>query len=385
MTDQSTIGPEAGTTSVNPDVSAGSGRVSVKGLIKNYGAFKAVKSVSFAVEPGETVSLLGPSGCGKTTTLRCLAGLETPNGGSIEIGGQTVYDQSRRLFVAPEHRKIGMVFQSYAIWPHMSVDGNVGFPMRIAKFPKAETDKRIGEVLDLLGLSEMRHRSASALSGGQQQRVALARALVHRPAVVLFDEPLSNLDAGLREHVRTELRLLQDELHFTAIFVTHDQSEALALSDRIILVNKGEIEQEGTPREVFNEPATLFAADFLGFGAQLHGTIASFDNGYVRVSVGEGRTIVAKWREESPPVTGAAIVVAIRPEDIEIVENAQDVTENRFPAKVVSSVFLGTQTEFLVEFEGHSLKVVSSGDQDIPRGATASLTFEPRKCHAFAA
>lgn len=238
--------------------------VTVTNVTKKFGDFRALDGLSFSVREGGTLALLGPSGCGKTTMLRCLAGLETPEEGFISIAGKVVFDSARGINLNPEDRGLGVVFQSYAVWPHMSVIDNVGFPLRVRGVTAAERRERAMKILELVGLSGYADRSATQLSGGQQQRVALARALVHNPSLVLFDEALSNLDAALREHMRLELKALQDRLGFTALYVTHDQGEALGLAETIILMNAGTIDTSGLARDVYMKHRTSFAARFFG-------------------------------------------------------------------------------------------------------------------------
>lgn len=238
--------------------------VAVRGLRKTFGPQIAVDGVSFDVEKGALVTLLGPSGCGKTTTLRCLAGLERPDAGDIEIDGRSVCSSAQGIFVPPEGRNLGMVFQSYAVWPHLTVAQNVAFPLRVRRLDRAETHRRVRAALARVGLEGLEGRPVTRLSGGQQQRVALARALVYDPSLLLFDEPLSNLDARLRERMRLELKRVQREVGVTSIYVTHDQAEALALSDRIAILQAGRIEQEGTPQDIYARPASRFVAEFVG-------------------------------------------------------------------------------------------------------------------------
>ena len=238
--------------------------VTITGVTKKFGDFTALDALSFSVREGGTLALLGPSGCGKTTMLRCLAGLETPESGFISIAGKVVFDSATGINLNPEERGLGVVFQSYAVWPHMSVVENVEFPLRVRGLSKDERRARAMEILEIVGLGQYAQRSATQLSGGQQQRVALARALVHKPALVLFDEALSNLDAALREHMRLELKALQDKLGFTALYVTHDQGEALGLAETIILMNTGRIDTSGLARDVFMNHRTSFAARFFG-------------------------------------------------------------------------------------------------------------------------
>ncbi|HTH97186.1 MAG TPA: ABC transporter ATP-binding protein [Stellaceae bacterium] len=238
--------------------------MTVRNVAKSFGGFQALDGIGFSIPEGGTLALLGPSGCGKTTMLRCLAGLETPDQGFISIAGTTIFDSQTGISLNPEHRMLGVVFQSYAVWPHMSVVDNVAFPLRVRGIAMAERRKRALEILDIVGLAGFAERSATQLSGGQQQRVALARALVHHPKLVLFDEALSNLDAALREQMRLELKALQDKLGFTALYVTHDQSEALALAETIVLMNAGRIDTDGPTRQVFMQHRTAFAARFFG-------------------------------------------------------------------------------------------------------------------------
>ena len=238
--------------------------VKISGVTKKFGDFTALDALSFSVREGGTLALLGPSGCGKTTMLRCLAGLETPEKGFISIAGKVVFDSAAGVNLNPEERGLGVVFQSYAVWPHMSVSENVEFPLRVRGVSRQERQKRAMEILEIVGLGDYAKRPATQLSGGQQQRVALARALVHKPSLVLFDEALSNLDAALREQMRLELKGLQDKLGFTALYVTHDQGEAMGLAETIILMNAGRIDSSGLARHVFMNHRTVFAARFFG-------------------------------------------------------------------------------------------------------------------------
>ena len=255
-------------------------RIEVKDLVIRYGEAVAVNGVSFTVDRGEHVTLLGPSGCGKTTTLRAIAGLEQPASGSIRIDGHAMYDASERKNIPTEQRGVSMVFQSYAVWPHMTVFDNVAYGLRVRKQSAAEIKANAERALDLVQMRHLAERPASKLSGGQQQRVALARALAFSPTVVLFDEPLSNLDAKLRAEMRVELRELQRRLDITSVYVTHDQEEALAISDRVIVMNVGVIEQIGTPEEIYNRPRSRFVADFVGSANIIKGRLSG--DGLVR-------------------------------------------------------------------------------------------------------
>jgi len=303
--------------------------LSVDDLVVRYGDQVAVDGISFHVADGAFVSLLGPSGCGKTTTLRCIAGLESATRGEIRIGDAVMVRDGRE--VPPEKRGVNMVFQSYAVWPHMTVFDNVAYGLRVAGLPRAEVERRANEALRLVGLDGLERRYGTELSGGQQQRVAVARAVVTEPRLLLFDEPLSNLDAGLRERMRFELVQLQRRLGRTSIYVTHDQGEAMAMSDRIILMNAGRIVQEGTPRELYDRPACRFAAEFVGSANLLAAEVAHHGGGHATVTAG-GLTLRASG-------TGHGSLVCIRPENVEIVSDPGG--ENVFPATVRRVSFLG--------------------------------------------
>src|SRR5438128_10272419 len=245
--------------------------IEVENLTVHYGTATAVAGVSFQVQPGEQLTLLGPSGCGKTTTLRAIAGLERPSGGAIRIGGAPVYSSAQHVNIPAEKRGLSMVFQSYAIWPHMTVFDNVAYGLRVRRESREAIAEKVERALDMVQMRAFRDRGASQLSGGQQQRVALARAFVFQPSVLLFDEPLSNLDAKLRADMRIELRELQHRLGITSIYVTHDLEEALAMSDRIVVMRDGLIEQTGTPDEIYRLPNSAFVADFVGSANLIRG------------------------------------------------------------------------------------------------------------------
>src|SRR5215510_1709339 len=321
----------------------------VRNLVKIFGKLTAVDNVSFKVEQGEVVTLLGPSGCGKTTTLRMVAGFEKPNAGEVEIAGRVVVATNRRINVPPERRGIGMVFQSYAIWPHMTVFENVAFPLNVRRANRQEIKRRVEETLDLVGLANFSDRPAILLSGGQQQRVSLARALVYSPSILLLDEPLSNLDAKLREQMRIEIKRLQQQLGFTVLFVTHDQIEAMSLSTRLALMNQGRIEQIGGPQEVYEHPQTPFVEDFLGRILRFGGKVIEKRAGYdlvefdglnnVRVRVPEGLDGAG---------TGQRVLVAIRPEDARIESKESGEEENVIPCEVENILHLGREIELVL-------------------------------------
>lgn len=268
--------------------------LSVDNLHLTYGDNPVLKGVSMELKRGEVVSLLGPSGSGKTTLLRAVAGLEKPSQGHIIIGEKTVYDGSSRSEIPAEERNLGLVFQSYALWPHKTVSENVAYPLKLRKISTSEISQRVQAVLEQLGLGALGNRHPHQLSGGQQQRVAIGRALVYNPPVILLDEPLSNLDAKLREEARVFLRELIMNLGLSALMVTHDQNEAMAISDRILLLNNGKIEQQGTPQEMYGSPSTLFTAEFMGSNNRLHGKIIDVRDGKARIEgkdwgCGDGR------------------------------------------------------------------------------------------------
>jgi len=346
-----------------------SAEVIVSHLRKQFSVGRpAVDDVSFRIAAGEIVVLLGPSGCGKTTTLRCIAGLEQPTGGAISIGGGEVAAPERGVHVPPRLRNIGMVFQSYAVWPHMTVTQNVAYPLKHRKVARAEIDRQVTEVLELVGLAEYASRPVTQLSGGQMQRVALARALVYKPQLLLLDEPLSNLDAKLRLRLRDELRRIIKAANVTALYVTHDQSEAVVLGDRIGVMQEGHLLQMSPPVELYNKPANLFVANFTGVSNLIKGELAPAPGG-VKVASGEvlriGQPIAGK--------AGDAVLVAVRPENIALRGNSDGGDAvNSFPAKVLEGHFHGTQTTYAIETLGHKLEVIELGT--VPRfNATDSI------------
>lgn len=327
------------------------GDIRIRGLIKRYGSSVAVDNVDLTVQDGEFVSLLGPSGCGKTTTLRCIAGLEEPEAGEIAIGNELVADGARRFFVPPNRRRIGMVFQSYALWPHMTVFGNVAYPLKVQRHDAKQIETRVAEVLRLVELDRMAARGVSELSGGQQQRVAVARALVANPRVLLLDEPLSNLDAALRVHMRRELRRLHERIRTTAVYVTHDQTEAVTLSDRIVVMNVGRIQQIGSPRDIFGAPANRWVAEFVGF-----------DN-FIEASVVERRADGMRVHPRDWPTTlfcatatkqeiGKTVELAIRSSSFAFGDVG---APNALPASIIDATYVGGLVEYVLETHGARL------------------------------
>jgi iron(III) transport system ATP-binding protein len=310
--------------------------IHVDGLVKQFGEQRALDRVSFTVAEGELFTLLGPSGCGKSTTLMAIAGFNAPEAGRIAVGDETFFDAARRVNVPAEQRNLGIVFQSYAVWPHMTVFQNLAFPLKVRKLKRREIAERVHRVLELVEMSPYVDRYPHQLSGGQQQRVALGRALSYSPSVLLLDEPFSNLDAKLRERARLWVKELQRELGLTTIFVTHDQDEALSMSDRVVVMNFGEIQQVGTPEEVYRRPASRFVAEFVGRVNLIPGTVAGGSDGAVEVAVGANRLTV--------PATGISgdVTIAVRPEAVSFGGNG----ENTWDADVHTVAFLGDHYEY---------------------------------------
>jgi len=342
-------------------------------VVKRYGDTAVVDGISFTVAPGEFFTLLGPSGCGKTTTLRLLAGLETPDAGEIALAGRCLAAPARGVWVPTDKRNVGMVFQSYAIWPHLTVLENVAFPLRVRGEKRATIAKRVREVLEVVGLTGFEARGATELSGGQQQRVALARAIVYTPALLLLDEPLSNLDVKLREQMRSELHSLHLRLNLALVYVTHDQAEALALSDRIAVVNQGRIEQIGTPAEVYERPHSRFVGDFLGRTVVMKGTVRK-DAGACWVDLqGSGRVRIAP---DGRLAEGDVVRIVSRPEEVTLLP-AGEAGANQVSGKVERVSYLGDHLEYTIAAAGRSL-VLPAGKKDrYEVGAQVRLAFDP--------
>jgi iron(III) transport system ATP-binding protein len=334
--------------------------VIVSDLRKQFGDVAVLKGVSVTIRDGEFFTLLGPSGCGKSTTLNCIAGLEQPTSGRIAVADETFVDTGSKVFLPPEARNLGMVFQSYALWPHMSIRDNLAMPLKIRKMDKEERATRIHEALDKVGLAHLGDRYPHQLSGGQQQRVALARALVYSPKVLLLDEPLSNLDAKLREQARAWLKRLQADLGITTVYVTHDQDEALALSDRIAVMSEGEMVQVGTPHEIYEAPATAAVAAFVGRCNFLRGVVRGAQDGLVDVRLEASGDTVAVRTQESVR-TGQQVVVAIRPERLEILPVGQAAPAgcSTVDAEVLTSSYVGSRYEYDLRLGDHVVQVES--------------------------
>jgi iron(III) transport system ATP-binding protein len=348
-------------------------------ISKSFGATEVLKEVGFTAASGELFTLLGPSGCGKTTTLQSIAGFVAPDEGVIRCGGEVLVDAGRRVSVPTEQRDLGMVFQSYAVWPHMSVGENVAFPLRIRGLRKAERRSRVKDMLALVELDDMSERYPHELSGGQRQRVALARALVYSPRLLLLDEPFSNLDAKLRERARSWLRQLHRQLGLTTLFVTHDQDEALAMSDRILVMDRGVVQQVGAPEEIYRRPANEFVATFIGRCNVLRATVtARLDRGAYRLELdGAGSALDIRADELT---VGAGATIAVRPESLRLspVELVEPVREtNVLQAELRELAFLGDRYRYELSCGG--IDLVAQGGQALQPGSV-SVYVPPEAC-----
>ena len=337
--------------------------VRIEHVFKRFGDVTAVNDFDLTVKDGEFVSLLGPSGCGKTTSLRMIAGFERATEGEIYIGDHCVSSSTKNTFVPPEKRDIGMVFQSYAVWPHMTVTENVAYPLKIQKVPKEERAARVAEMLKMVHLDEYASRYPHQLSGGQQQRVALARALVMRPGLLLLDEPLSNLDAKLRESMRFEISSIQKELGITVIYVTHDQSEAMTMSDRVVVMSRGVIQQIGTPYDIYRNPANKMVADFIGLVNFVEGEVQG-DRVYIS---GTGVSF-----PNTSGVTGSA-TIAVRPENITMSR-----TSGTIEGTLVHRFYLGDAVDYRVQCKHHVIRVIVKGAElkEFTDGEKVYLDFD---------
>ena len=351
--------------------------VEVQGLVKLFGNDRAVDNVSFSILKGKFLTLLGPSGCGKTTTLMSIAGLHTIDAGEIRVGGIVYTAPAEGLFLAPEKRDIGMVFQSYAIWPHMTVAENVAYPLEIRKVAREEIEIRVADVLKLVGLGPMANKLATQLSGGQQQRAALARAIVSRPRLLLFDEPLSNLDLKLREQMRLELKRIQREVGITSIYVTHDQAEALVMSDEIIVMSKGRIQQKGGPREIYARPVNAYVSNFIGVANLLKGRVTAVTapgRGMVEVAAG-GSKAELPCRLGAGMAEGADAVISVRPENV-----AASRTNGGgacLQGEIIQTIFLGNCVDCRVRWGEFEWKVMAHPRAGLKAGEKVYLRLDP--------
>ena len=344
-------------------------------LTKHYGSAAVVAALSFDVRRGEIFTLLGPSGCGKSTTLRMVAGLERPDSGELHIHGRAVAAPARNLFVGADRRNLGLVFQSYAIWPHMTVGENVGYPLRLRRVAPDALRRKVDEVLELVGLGPLRDRAATSLSGGQQQRVALARALVYEPDLLLLDEPLSNLDAQLRDELRLQLKLLQSRIGTTILYVTHDQTEAMSLSHRVAVMRDGRIEQVGSPRDIYERPESYFVQSFVGRVISLPGTVCT-EGGASWFSIAQGNRIALPGQ----PAPGPARAT-LRPEDISLLPGPGAGLRGR----IDEVIYCGDHLQCVIGVAGTSFTLVTPKTSDARLGATIGLGIDPDKVRLWPA
>jgi len=346
--------------------------VSVTGLSKGYGLgghLRALDDFTHEFPAGQCTVLLGPSGCGKTTVLRSIAGLITPDSGRIAIGSTIAFDAAAGIRIPPEKRHLGMVFQSYALWPHLSVTENVGYPLAASGLSKAEIQSKVEAMLEWIGLSGMGGRYVHELSGGQQQRVSLGRAIVGNPRAILFDEPLSNLDARLRERMRIELLALRQRAPFTSIYVTHDQLEAMTLGDRVVVMRAGRIEQVGTPEEVYKRPRTRFAADFMGIPNLIEGTVRTIAPDAIAVDTVLGTLPTRGWRANWH--IGDRCTIALRPTLIAFATSRKADSRS---GRVIRSVFQGTSTIHVIEIAGTAIAIESFSEERHNDGVEVAVT-----------
>jgi iron(III) transport system ATP-binding protein len=338
---------------------------------------KALDNVNLTIPANQIFTLLGPSGCGKTTLLRCIVGLESPDTGEIAIGGEIVWSSEKNIFVPTENRGLGMVFQTYAIWPHMNVFNNVAYPLQTRKMPKNVIRNKVEKTLRFVQLEGLENRPATKLSGGQQQRVALARALVAEPKVILFDEPLSNLDAKLREETRKELRTFLTKLQITAVYVTHDRIEALSLSDIVAVMNKGRIIETGTPRNIYFNSDHRFVADFIGRTNLIEATITSQEGSVTTVDCAIGSLFCRKQADMKP---GDKVTLCLRPEFIRLKRGDATQAQNVFNGQIQSLVFIGEAFEGEITIKDTQLFIKTEPDSDIKVRDTANFTVDPDHC-----
>jgi putative spermidine/putrescine transport system ATP-binding protein len=348
-------------------------KLELRNLVKRYGAFTAVGGVSLEVDHGHVVGLLGPSGCGKTTTLHMLAGFLQPDEGAIVVDGKEIQA------LPPERRNTGMVFQNYALFPHMTVAGNIAFGLEMRSVPKADLAERTKRALDLVRLTGFGDRYPKQLSGGQQQRVALARALVVEPSLLLLDEPLSNLDATLREEMRFEIREIQRRVGITTVFVTHDQTEAMAISDSIAVMNKGHLAQLGTPEQVYSAPVDRFVAAFIGQAGLIPAEVTGRDGRTVMVRTKDGTQLAAAGGTQNP-AAGSKVELVVRPEDVTLSPDPVE-GRNNLRATITATTYLGASTRVAAEAGGISLAVSTNRPSaELAPGAEIYLVWDPQHC-----
>jgi len=353
--------------------------IEIKNLYKCFKDVVAINRIQLEIEKGEMLTLLGPSGCGKTTTLRCIAGLEKPEDGDIVIDGRPLLSKG---FVQPSKRGIGMVFQNYAVWPHMKVFSNVAYGLKLLKISKKDIRDKVRNVLELVGLGGLDDRYPSQLSGGQQQRVALARALVRNPKVLLLDEPLSNLDAKLREELRFEIKSLVRRMGITAVYVTHDQAEAMVISDRIAVMNAGNVVQIGSAKEIYEQPADRFVADFIGTMNFIAGEIAQVyqDKEQVSVRTDFSDNLLCIMSPAGETKTGTKAYASIRPEDVDVFTEPPQESQNVFKGTIANKAYLGNFLYLFVRVNGTTVRVQISQYLPQEEGQEIYLFLNPQKC-----
>ena len=353
--------------------------IEIRNLFKQYKKVTAVNRINLEVNEGELLTLLGPSGCGKTTTLRCIAGLEKPEEGDIIIDGKSMVSEG---FVQPAKRGIGMMFQNYAVWPHMKVYSNIVYGLRLQKISKQDIKEKANNVLELVGLQGLQDRYPGQLSGGQQQRVALARALIRNPKVLLLDEPLSNLDAKLREKMRFEIKSLVKRMGITSVYVTHDQSEAMVISDRIVVMEKGNIVQIGNSHEIYEKPANRFVADFIGAMNFIPGDVVQVLPGtndvYVRTEFSE--KILCRSTGGSVTTPGQKVYASVRPEDVEVFTEMPQTGENIFKCTIIHKAYLGNFLFLFVDIKGTMIRVQAPYQLLKEEGDELYISLNPQKC-----
>ena len=363
--------------------SAGDPILRVQGLTKAYDGTRVVDEIGFDLYPGEVLTLLGPSGCGKSTTLRMIAGLDVPDGGEIWVHGKPVVSADRRVMVPAEGRNVGLVFQSYAVWPHMTVAQNIAYPLKVRRMGRDEIARKVAEIVAMVRLDGMADRLATQLSGGQQQRVALARALVYEPDILLLDEPLSNLDTLLRREMREQLKALQDRLGTTFLYVTHDQEEAMSLSDRVAVMNHGRIEQVAAPAEIYESPENRFVQGFVGQTIRLDAEVSRNGAG-TRVRIGE-HELDAEFAVSPAPPVGARIELTSRPEDI-VLERSPRPGSCAVSGRVSGTTYYGDRVECAIRVDGASDQVVVVNiekESSMAPGDPVYLCLDPSKVRVW--
>jgi len=352
--------------------------VRIEKLVKRFGSVEAIAGVNIHIPEGKIVTLLGPSGCGKTTTLRCLAGFEDANEGQIWIGDQLIFDSKQNINLAPQRRDMGMVFQSYAVWPHMSVFENIAFPLRIRKASRKTIEEKVMRAMKMVGIEELKDRLPSEISGGQQQRVAFARAIVYEPGVLLLDEPLSNLDAKLREQMRFEILELQRKIGITTVYVTHDQEEAMVLSDEVLVMDFGKVIQRGDPETIYFDPNSEFVADFIGKINFMSGTVADLQEGVAVVKINDGGFDSQIQSTRTNYSEGQKVLASVRPENIEILTEKPDEAVNTWPARLVRKSFLGGMFDMVVEVGGKEMRARTPFVVDAKSGSDIFIRIKPK-------